>query len=53
MDRKLEAVRLAAALGAEVRGISLGTADAADVDEIQSLLTEHLVLFFPEAAPDD
>ena len=48
MDRKLEAVRLAAALGAEVRGISLGTADAADVDEIQSLLTEHLVLFFPE-----
>ncbi len=48
MDRKLEAVRLAAALGAEVRGISLGTAAAADVDEIQSLLTEHLVLFFPE-----
>ncbi len=48
MDRKLEAVRLAAALGAEVRGISLGTAAAADVDEIKSLLTEHLVLFFPE-----
>ena len=48
MDRKLEAVRLAPALGAEVRGISLGSADEADVDEVQSLLTEHLVLLFPE-----
>jgi taurine dioxygenase len=41
-------VRLSSALGAEVRGISLGEVGPIEADAIQSLLTEHLVLFFPE-----
>ncbi|MBM4204196.1 MAG: taurine dioxygenase [Gammaproteobacteria bacterium] len=39
--------RLAGALGAEVRGVDLGRADASTTRAISSLLTEHLVLFFP------
>jgi taurine dioxygenase len=47
--------RLSGSLGAEVRGISLAAANAADADEIRSLLTEHLVLFFPDQhlGPDE
>ena len=40
--------RLSGSLGAEVRGIDLKNAGAADADQIRSLLTEHLVLFFPD-----
>ncbi len=48
MDRNLEVVRLAPALGAEVRGVSLGAVGAAGAERIQSLLMDHQVLFFPE-----
>lgn len=39
--------RLGAALGAEVTGLDLDTADDDDVAAIRTLLLEHLVLFFP------
>lgn len=40
--------RLAGALGAEVRGVSLADASDADIEKIAALLVEHMVLFFPE-----
>ncbi|HYC53346.1 MAG TPA: TauD/TfdA family dioxygenase [Candidatus Binatia bacterium] len=47
--------RLSGSLGAEIRGIRLVEATAADADAIRSLLTEHLVLFFPDQhlTPDE
>jgi taurine dioxygenase len=44
----LDVERLSGSLGAEVRGISLAAAGPEDVEPIRSLLTEHLVLFFPD-----
>ena len=44
----MEAVRLAGSLGAEVRGIDLSAMTPQLADEVTDLLTEHLVLFFPE-----
>ena len=44
----LEVARLSGSLGAEVRGISLEQAGPSEADKIRSLLTEHLVLFFPD-----
>ena len=44
----MEVVRLSGSLGAEVRGVKLGAVDPSRADEIKALLTEHLVLFFPE-----
>ena len=44
----MEAVRLAGSLGAEVRGVSLAACDESGARQIEDLLTEHLVLFFPE-----
>ncbi len=51
----LEVIRLSGSLGAEVRGLRLPTAGPADAETIQSLLTEHLVLFFPDQhlTPDE
>jgi taurine dioxygenase len=43
-----DVVRLSGSLGAEVRGIDLVKAGPAEADVIRSLLTEHLVLFFPD-----
>jgi taurine dioxygenase len=40
--------RLSTALGAEVTGLKLAEADAADAAEIRRLLHEHMVLFFPD-----
>ena len=40
--------RLAGALGAEVRGIDLASVGAIEAKSIESLLLQHLVLFFPE-----
>ena len=40
--------RLAGALGAEVRGVKLASADEGDLAEIKRLLVKHMVLFFPE-----
>ena len=48
MNEYPEVRRLSGSLGAEVRGISLGQVGAAQAEMIQSLLLEHLVLFFPE-----
>ena len=39
--------RLAGALGGEVRGVDLPAVTPDDVQRIESLLLEHLVLFFP------
>ena len=39
--------RLSAALGAEITGIRLNTADAEDIQQVKALLLEHQVLFFP------
>ena len=47
----LKLTRVAAALGAEVRGIDLGTVDDAAAREIEKLLWEHQVLFFPDQHP--
>ncbi len=40
--------RITGSLGAEVRGIALEKAGPAEADAIRELLTEHLVLFFPD-----
>lgn len=40
--------KLAGALGAEVTGLSLRTITSEDAANLQTLLHEHLVLFFPE-----
>ena len=48
METEFAIEPLAAALGAEVRGLSLRDLDAAGVDRVRSLLLEHRVLFFPE-----
>lgn len=45
---KFEVRRLASALGAEVRGLSLAVADAALQEAVIPLLLEHKVLFFPD-----
>lgn len=44
----MEVHRLAPSLGAEVRGTSLAGLSSRDADRVKDLLTEHLVLFFPE-----
>ena len=44
--------RLAAALGAEVRGVQLADADADIAQQVQDLLNEHQVLFFPDQTID-
>jgi taurine dioxygenase len=45
--RNWQVKRLSAALGAEVTGVTLANADAAEAADIRRLLHEHLVLFFP------
>ena len=44
----LTVVPLSAALGAEVRGISLTDAGPDEVEHIKTLLLDHMVLFFPD-----
>ncbi len=48
MKEKLQVDRVAAALGAEVRGLKLGAIDAETAREIETLLWEHQVLLFPD-----
>ena len=48
MSSEIDVVRLAGALGAEVRGISLKNVGPEQAEQITSLLVEHQVLFFPE-----
>ena len=43
----LEVKKLSMALGAEISGINLCSVSDSQVEEIKSLLTEHMVLFFP------
>ena len=47
----LRVTRLAGALGAEVHGFSLAKLNDSDVARIEDLLTENLVLFFPDQYP--
>ncbi len=51
MSANLQVVQLSGSLGAEVRGIALGQVGPAEADTIRSLLTEHLVLLFPDQHP--
>ncbi len=44
----MEVTPLAPSIGAEIRGLSLGSASEADIDRVKELLFERLVLFFPE-----
>ena len=44
----MEVLRLSGSLGAELRGVSLARCGAQEAERIASLLTEHLVLLFPE-----
>ena len=46
--QSMDVQRLSGSLGAEIRGVSLAQAGPAEADALRSLLTEHLVLFFPE-----
>ena len=48
MTGPLEVRRLSGSLGAQVRGIALSEVGPADAKEIEALLMEHLVLFFPD-----
>ncbi len=41
-------IRLAGALGAEIRGPHLADCSADEIDAIKALLVEHLVIFFPD-----
>ncbi|MDE0580897.1 MAG: TauD/TfdA family dioxygenase, partial [bacterium] len=51
----LDVRRVAGALGAEVRGLSLASVSDQEFALIQELLDEHLVLFFPDQhlTPDE
>ncbi len=51
----LQVTKLSGSLGAEIRGIRLTDAGPAEAAKIQSLLLEHLVLFFPgqQMTPDE
>jgi taurine dioxygenase len=55
MNEGLEVQRLSGSLGAEVRGLGLADVGPAEAEEIQQLLIEHLVLFFPDQhlSPDE
>ena len=44
----LGVARLTGSLGAEVRGIDLAHPTDADISTVEELITEHLVLFFPD-----
>jgi taurine dioxygenase len=48
MSDQLSVTRLAGALGAEVRGLSLSNVTSQDISTINALILEHLVLFFPD-----
>ena len=48
MDTKVGVIRLAGSLGAEISNVNLQQLSAESVAEIEDLLHEHLVLFFPE-----
>ena len=51
MGSDMEVTRLSGSLGAEVRGFALRDIGPAEAKEIESLLIEHQVLFFPGQAP--
>ena len=54
-DQTWNVRRLSGSLGAEIRGLRLREAGAPEAERIGALLTEHLVLFFPEQglSPDE
>ncbi len=47
-ESALAVTRIAGALGAEVRGIDVKTIDADGARQVERLLWEHQVLFFPD-----
>jgi taurine dioxygenase len=49
--QELDIRPLSGSLGVEIRGLSLAKAGPAEADRLRDLLTEHLVLFFPEQRP--
>jgi len=48
LSNKLSVTRLTGSLGAEIQGLSLISLNSEQVDTIESLLHQHLVLFFPQ-----
>ena len=48
MSVEPQVTRLSGSLGAEVRGIPLADVAEAEAEIVRNLLTEHLVLFFPD-----
>jgi len=55
IPKSLDVSRLTGSLGAEVRGFDLANASPADAAAILELVTEHLVVFFPDQhlTPDE
>ncbi len=51
MSHPFQVVRLSGSLGAEVRGVPLGEIGPAEAKAIDTLLMQHLVLFFPGQHP--
>ena len=47
-EAEFRVTRLSGSLGAEVRGIDLGSSGPEEADRLSSLLAENLVLFFPD-----
>ena len=50
-ESTLAVTRIAGALGAEIRGIDLAKIDADGARQVERLLWEHQVLFFPDQHP--
>ncbi len=46
-DSMWDITRLSGSLGAEIRGVDLGSPSDTDIKDIKALLLEHKVLFFP------
>ncbi|MFK8019138.1 MAG: TauD/TfdA dioxygenase family protein [Pseudomonadales bacterium] len=54
-DFDIDVAPVSGSLGAEIRGLNLVTAGAAEAELVLQLITEHLVLFFPDQhlTPDE
>lgn len=50
-DQKWTIKPIAGALGAEIRGVALATATDSEINDVKALLSEHMVLFFPDQHP--
>jgi len=51
INQNWDVQRIAGALGAEIRGIDLAKASEEEITAVKALLSEHMVLFFPDQHP--